>query len=496
MDSSGVVRTYHDFHLVVKNHIATKLLNADNAAIYCAIFVNRFMSGEAVIPGPRFLELVTTDLRDLRAEGLELPGTTEERVAGWVRDGYLIRSVMDGRATEQYQLSVGSVEAVTYLQSLASRVSSATESTMSLMVEEILRIEADSNPDSKERVRDLRRQQAVLQRRIAAVESGMDEPINTPKIVERLNAVRALGAKMPTDVARYGNGIRDLDRNIRSNAEDDTTETYADILEALFDGEDALSTSEEGRTFQSFVAYLMNPQMRGRLSAALDNISRRDVTGATTLVSEMDNLIGSVVVQALEVKSLQASLNRSLRRFIQGREYIIQRTVRETLVEASRNAHAALESVNPSRTTGLNLDLRRADLVSIDGWRLKENFPSKPEPLRIGGGSMTSSAGEFVSLFPIDRAGLRRRINERVRASGGAVSCGEIVNTASAPLHLAEVAYICDVALAHGMRDPDSHEVAVFATATGLRAIELPYVLVSELVPESVSGSRTAGVDA
>jgi hypothetical protein len=166
------------------------------------------------------------------------------------------------------------------------------------------------------------------------------------------------------------------------------------------------------------------------------------------------------------------------------------------LLEAQRNAHAALEFVNPSRPTGLDLDLRRADLASVGGWRLKENFPSKPEPLRIGQGSMSSSATEFVALFPIDRAGLRRRINERVRASGGAVSCGEIVNTAPVPLHLAEVAYICDVALAHGMRDPDSHEVAMFATATGLRAIELPYVLVTELVQESVGGRSGGEIDA
>jgi hypothetical protein len=108
---------------------------------------------------------------------------------------------------------------------------------------------------------------------------------------------------------------------------------------------------------------------------------------------------------------------------------------------------------------------------------------------------MSSVPTEFVSLFPIDRAGLRRRVNDRVRASGGAVSCGEIVNTAPVPLHLAEVAYICDVALAHGMRDPDSHEVATFATATGLRAIELPYVLVTDLVPESVGGRAGAEVD-
>jgi Protein of unknown function (DUF3375) len=217
--ANSMVSAFHDFQQIVKNHVATKLLNADNAAIYCAIFQARFMSGQSVIAGPRFMELIAADLRVLHSEGIDLPGSTEDRVAGWVRDGYLIRSVIEGRATEQYQLSIGAVEAIGYLQSLVSRVSTATESTMSLMVEEIVRIDLDSNPDSTERIKDLRRRQTVLQRRIAAIENGSDEPIDTAKIVERLNAARALGAKMPTDVALYGDGIKELDRTIRSSAE-------------------------------------------------------------------------------------------------------------------------------------------------------------------------------------------------------------------------------------------------------------------------------------
>src|SRR5690242_1459632 len=109
MGTVTAVSAFEQFYEVMKKHVATKLLNADNAAVYCAIFQARFMSGESVVSGPRLMELVAGDLRALRAEGVDLPGTTEERVAGWVRDGYLIRSVMEGKATEQYQLSVGAV---------------------------------------------------------------------------------------------------------------------------------------------------------------------------------------------------------------------------------------------------------------------------------------------------------------------------------------------------------------------------------------------------
>jgi hypothetical protein len=493
MATDVVLAAFQDFQQVVKQHVATKLLNADNAAIYCAILYARFMSGEPVVAGPRLMELVASDLRALRAEGLDLPGTTEDRVAGWVRDGYLIRSVMEGKATEQYQLSVGAVEAVAYLQGLVSRASTATESTMSLMVEEIVRIDVDSNPDSKERIKDLRRQQAALQKRIAAIENGTEEPIDTTKIVERLNAARALGAKMPTDVSRYGDGIKDLDRAIRLSAEDEGTMTYSGILQALFDGEDALSNSEEGAAFQSFFSYLMNPRLRARLTSALDNISRREVAGAAVLATEVDNLISSIAAQAHEVKALQGALNRSLRRFIQSREYLLQRTVRESLVEAQRNAHAAMDHVNPNRSTGLHLNLRRPDLASIGVWRLKESFAGKPPALveRQGG---FGSASEFATLYPIDRARLRHMVNERVVISGGAASCAEIINNAPVPLHLAEVAYICDLALEHGMRDPDGREMAVFATGTGLKAIELPYLLVTEPMPAQGRGpgGRTA----
>lgn len=489
MVTNGVLAAHQGFQEVVRRHVATKLLNADNAAIYCAIFQARLMMGEPVVIGPRFMELVASDLRDLRAEGLDLPGTTEDRVAGWVHDGYLIRSVVEGKATEQYQVSVGAVEAVSYLQGLVSRASTATESTMSLMVEEIVRIDVDSNPDSKERIKDLRRQQTALQRRIAAIENGTEEAIDTTKIVERLNAARALGAKMPTDVARYGDGIKDLDRTIRLSAEDEATTTYTGILQALFDGEDALSNSDEGAAFQSFFSYLMNPQLRSRLTSALQNISRREVTGAALLATEVDNLISSIASQAHEVKALQGALNRSLRRFIQSREYLLRRTVREALVEAQRNAHAAMDRVNPNRSTGLHLDLRRIDLASIGVWRLKENFAGRPPALTPRQGGHLGPASSFATLYPIDRARLRRLVNERVALAGGAASCGEIVNNAPVRLHLAEVAYICDLALEYGMRDPDGREMAVFSTETGLKAIELPYLLLSEPVPAQHHGS-------
>jgi hypothetical protein len=493
MSTDVLLAAFQDFQLVVRQHTATKLLNADNAASYCAIFQARFMTGEPVIAGPRFMELVASDLSILRAEGLELPGTTEDRVTGWVRDGYLIRSVIEGRATEQYQLSVGAVEAVAYLQGLVSRSSTATESTMSLMVEEIVRIDVDSNPDSKERIKDLHRQQAALQKRIAAVENGTEEPIDTTKVVERLNAARALGAKMPTDVSRYGDGIKELDRTIRMSAEDEATITYNGILQALFDGEDALSNSDEGAAFQSFFSYLMNPRLRARLSSALDNISRREVAGASALATEVDRLISSIAAQAHEVKALQGALNRSLRRFIQSREYLLQRSVRENLLEAQRSAHAAMDHVNPNRGTGLHLNLRRLDLASIGLWRLKANFAGKP-PVLAQGQSGLSSPSEFARLYPIDRDRLRQLVNEHITSSGGAASCAEIINNAPSPLHLAEVAYICDLALEHGMRDPDGRETAMFATGIGLKAIELPYLLVTEPVPAHghTTGSNTA----
>jgi hypothetical protein len=62
-------------------HVATKLLNADNAAIYAAILEARFLRGEPVMAGPRFMEMVAADLRALHADGVELAGTIEDRVA-------------------------------------------------------------------------------------------------------------------------------------------------------------------------------------------------------------------------------------------------------------------------------------------------------------------------------------------------------------------------------------------------------------------------------
>jgi Protein of unknown function (DUF3375) len=268
------------------------------------------------------------------------------------------------------------------------------------------------------------------------------------------------------------------------------TARSAPVLKALFDGEDALTSSEEGRTFQSFFSYLMNPHLRARLTTALDNISRRDVTGAAMLAGEMDDLISSIAAQAHEVKALQGSLNRSLRRFIQSREYLTQRIVRETLLEAQRNAHAALDRVSPIRQTGIDLELRRIDLASISVWRLKENFTGKPPALALGQGGQVSMLSEFATPYPIDRPKLCRLVNEQVDAASGAASCAEIISAAPTPLHLAEVAFVCDLALEHGMRDPDSHEMAIFQGATGLKTIELPYLLITEHVPIDRAGGN------
>lgn len=483
MEPALLFSALHDFEHVLTSSVAMKLLRINNTAVYCAILRARFMTGEPVVEGPRLTELVAEDLRALRGEGYESDVTAAERIASWVRDGYLVRSIIDGRPVEQYQLSTGAVEAITLLTDLVEEHTAATESTMSLMVEQLLRIEADSDPDPSSRIENLRAQQADLQRRIDAIAGGYDEPLDTTRIVERLNAARSLGAKVPVDVARHKDNIRRLDRDIRAAARD-SDGTYAEVLAALFDGEDALADTEEARTFGMFLSYLMDPRLRDRLSIALDAIRARDIPGANALLTEMDEFFAAVAAQAQEVKAVQGNLNRALRRFIQSREYLAQRQLREALTDAHANAPAAFAACKPSDGTGLTLDLRALDIRSVASLRLKTRFTSVPEPVADGQHGRDAFAAEAASLYPIDRALLRNLINDTIDARGGAATCGEIVARSPRSLHLGEVLHVCQTAVATGMADPDGHEDIPFASTDGTRTVRVPYFLITNRVSD------------
>jgi len=318
---------------------AWQLIRAQNAHVILAILRSNFVeSGETRVPAPMLFERIDDDLVALRGAGYDLPQTAQQYCAAWLNQGYL----------ERRPGEIGGDETV---------------------MSQLDQLVVDTDEDVASRVEALERDRDRLDARIAAIRDGRSGTIDDRVALERVRDILSLADQLPADFARVRREIERLNVRFRKDIiENDGGR--GDVLEALFRGVDVLAEQEAGRSFQAFYALLTDLERSAGLDAAIETVlSRSFVSELTTAQQDfLRDLVPSLSQRGGEVHEVYVSLSRSLRNFVQRREYEEERTVSRLLTVAQRRFGVISETVPVHRFSGFELGLSQSELSSVGQW--------------------------------------------------------------------------------------------------------------------------------
>lgn len=348
-----------------------RLLAANKAPVVIGLLQSLFVESEQTLPSSVLHERLARDIEALRAVGEELPQTPQAYVAEWLSQGWLTRRFPAGASEEEYELSVDALTALRFLTGLLKPRTTATESRLSVVIHQLSRLAEETNTNPQSRLAALRAERDRIDRAITDVERGGVKALAPDRAVERAREVIALAQELAADFRSVRDEFERLNRGLRQSLMENEG-SRGDVLEQLFAGVDLIGESDAGRTFHAFWRLLTDSEQAATLRESLDEVTGRPF--ARQLESQerkfLLGLTGALLNEGRGVHDVLQNFARSLKSFVQSREFLEHRRLHSLLKAATQAALGAKDEVRPNEQLGFELMQSSSRIRSVSQWAL------------------------------------------------------------------------------------------------------------------------------
>jgi hypothetical protein len=459
MKASKLIATYRR----MRNESLWRLLASGNGPTVIGLLQSHLYEKERSLPASILFERLSRDLEALRAQGDDFPQTAQAYVANWLSDGYLERRFPPGAREEEYELSTAAVEAIRFLSAIAEPHSAATESRLSLVIQALVGLAEDSDTDKQRRIKRLMAEQARINKEIDAIQKGRMRVLPRDTALERTREIISLADDLTGDFRRVRDQFEQLNRELRERIMD-SEGNRGEVLDSLFAGIDLIAESEAGRTFSAFWRLLTNPEQAAMLEESLDSVMSRE------FVSELDmrerrfllRLTRNLLEKGGAVHEVLQTFARSLKHFVQSREYLEQRRLNQLLKEAQRAALAIKDEVKATESLAYSLELTGSRLRSLSQWVLYDpSLQATADAMREGGPPPIGleSVSELVAQSEIDFRTLKGHVRALLEVCDQA-SIGDVLERFPASQGLGSVIGLLALGSRHGIKGDSIETVA------------------------------------
>lgn len=391
-----------------------RLLAADTGPVVIGLLQNSLMNGNRKVQASILHERLEKDIEELRAQGELMPQTAQGYVADWLASGWLIRRFPGGAAEEEYELSAAAAEAIQIARGIVEPRTAVTGSRLSIVISQLIRLVEETDTDPESRLQSLLSERERIDRSIEDVRKGRFKAIPEEQALERTREIITLAGDLVADFRSVSDDFEQLNRDLREQIMDDSG-SRGDVLEKLFAGIDVIAESESGRTFNAFWRLLTDPEQNAALEEALEEIFAREFSGR--LGSEerrfLLRLIHNLLEQGGMVHEVLQQFSRSLKQFVQSREYLEHRRINRLIKDAQRAALGLRENIKATEKLGFQLALTTSHISSISQWRLFDPSQNTLEKGMAMGDALEidmDTVAALVSQSEIDFRSLEKNI--------------------------------------------------------------------------------------
>lgn len=440
-----------------------RLLAADNGPTVIGLLQTHLYDEERRLSASIFLERLTRDLEELRARGDDFPQTAQAYAANWLNQGFLERRFPAGASEEEYELSTATVEVIRFLSNVAEPHSAATESRLSLVIQALAGLAEDTDTDKQRRIKRLLAEKARIERKIEAIDKGEARELSRDTALERIREVIALADDLRGDFRRVHDQFEQLNRELRERIMD-SDGNRGEVLDSLFADIDLIAESDAGRTFNAFWRMLTDPEQSALLNESIESVLSRKFVEDLGLRERrfLRRLTKILLEQGGAVHEVLQSFARSLKHFVQSREYLEQRRVNQLLKEAQRAALSIKNEVKATESLEYSLELTSSRLSSLSQWVLYDpSLQAEPEAMREGEPPSIDleSVSELVAQSEIDFRTLKEHVCSLLKQREQA-SIGDVLEHFPAEQGLGSVVGLLALGSRHGNKGDSVETVA------------------------------------
>ncbi|MGB5466104.1 MAG: DUF3375 domain-containing protein [Sedimenticolaceae bacterium] len=318
-----------------QHHPAWRLLTSPHAALIASFLYRVFIApNERVIAQADLAEALEDELFALReTHGRDaFPKSALEYLNDWTGSdkGWLRKFYRQGSDEPYFDLTPASEKAIGWLDSLTVRAFVGTESRLLTLFELLRQIDAGSETDPAVRIAELERRRERIDAEIARVRDGDMPLLDDTALKERFQQFIELSRTLLSDFREVEQNFRTLDRWVRERITL-WEGSKGELLETIMGERDAITDSDQGRSFRGFWDFLMSSARQAEFSELLERIL------ALPAVTELapDVRTRRVHYDWLEAgehtQRTVAQLSQQLRRFLDDKVWLENRRIMDIL---------------------------------------------------------------------------------------------------------------------------------------------------------------------
>jgi hypothetical protein len=464
-----------------RTHPAWRLLAADSAPFVLSFLHHCFIRDNVRSLGEPELVARLDDylhhLRERHSENAPMRAAADY-LAEWADDahGWLRRYYPADSDEPCIDLTPATEQALRWLSGLEQRTFVGAESRLKLVFDLLRGIAEGSDTDPDSRIAELERRRTAIEAEIRDARAGRLALMEPTQLRERfLQAVDTARALL-SDFRQVEQNFRNLDRQAREKIA--TWEGgKGDVLEEVFGAHDAITDTDQGRSFRAFWDFLMSPARQQELTALLERIL------SLPEVAELnpDRRIRRVHYDWLSAGEMTqrtvARLSEQLRRYLDDQAWLENRRIMQIIRQVEQQA-LAVRHAPPERLL-MSLD-QPAPKVELPMDRPLFTPPVRPciagQALAEGGEDVMTDL--LFEQFHVDKDRLRSRLRQALQTRGQ-ISLGEILDAHPLEQGLAELVAWLSLATSEGcgVIDEDRPQTVTWTDGHGrARKATLPAV--------------------
>jgi hypothetical protein len=401
-----------------QSHPAWRLLRSDNAPL-----VASFLHRVYVAPNVRLMaqadlaEALEDELFALRERlgADKFPKRALDYLNDWAAadKGWLRKFYLQGSDEPHFDLTPPTEKAIAWLGTLTERSFVGTESRLLTLFELLKQMSEGSETDPKLRIAELHKRRDEIDVEIGRILAGDISLLDDTALKDRFQQFIQIARELLTDFREVEQNFRGLDRHVRERIALWEGSKGA-LLEEIMGERDAISDSDQGRSFRAFWDFLMSSRRQEELSNLLDRVL------ALPPVAELkpDVRTRRVHYDWLEAgehtQRTVAQLSQQLRRFLDDRVWLENRRIMDILRGIEAKALALRESPPPGEVMSI---ADAAASLELPMERPLYTPTVKPviTDIELEAGDVDVDAAVLYSQIVIDKAQLTRHIRHALQ---------------------------------------------------------------------------------
>ena len=309
---------YHEIRYRLETYPVFRILRKESAAIMLGFLFDQFKRHHRSDIGQGELSAALGAYQEyLRmSEGESLaPRDAIAYLDEWANEGFLRKYYPASSSEACYDLTPDTERALEWIGELSRRTFVGTESRLMALFDTLRDLSYGASYNAAEKRLELERRRTEIDEELGRLECGEEIVLDDRRILERYFGVEDSARRLLADFKQVEQNFRELDRETKERvlAQD---RVRGSVLKELFEHREAISSSDQGKSFSSFWAYLMSLDRREELVVLIDRVLEIPAVRSATKAFPLESLDSRLMSAGARVQDMTHRLNEELRRFL------------------------------------------------------------------------------------------------------------------------------------------------------------------------------------